>query len=86
MPPFDFVFCLGVIFVKFICICLTDLATAYVSTLHCDILNSCEQMSNWHLQHYRGLRKGDPYISSLVFFGYEDDEKNDCRSTRRHYN
>lgn len=27
MPPFDFVSCVGIIFVKFICICLTDLAT-----------------------------------------------------------
>ena len=28
-------------------------ASAYVSTLHCEILSSCEQISDWHFQHYR---------------------------------
>ena len=33
--------------------------SAYVNTLHCEILSSCEQAPNWHLQHDRGLTKGD---------------------------
>ncbi|XP_065635811.1 uncharacterized protein LOC112039045 [Quercus suber] len=33
--------------------------SAYVNTLHCEILSSCEQTPNWHLQHDRGLTKGD---------------------------
>ena len=33
--------------------------SAYVNTLHCKILSSCEQTLNWHLQHDRGLTKGD---------------------------
>uniref|UniRef100_A0A7N2R0L9 Signal peptidase complex subunit 3 n=1 Tax=Quercus lobata TaxID=97700 RepID=A0A7N2R0L9_QUELO len=30
-----------------------------MSTLSTEILNSCEQTPNWHLQHDRGLSKGD---------------------------
>ena len=26
--------------------------SAYVSTLHFEILNSCEQIPNWHFRHY----------------------------------
>ena len=55
---FVFVLCSGVKFVKFLHICLSDSVmgrdktSAYVSTLHCDILSSWEQMPNWCLQHY----------------------------------
>ena len=33
--------------------------SAYVLSLHCYILSSCEQTPSWHLQHYRGSSKVD---------------------------
>ena len=41
--------------------------SAYVSTLHCDILSSCEQTPNWHLQHYRGSSKVDCRSNRISF-------------------
>ena len=58
MLSFVFVLCRGVKFIKFLHICLTDTVmgrdktSAYVSTLHCDILSSWEQMPKCCLQHY----------------------------------
>ena len=41
--------------------------SAYVSSLHCDILSSCEQTPNWHLQHYRGSSKVDCRSNRISF-------------------
>ena len=73
----------GMTFCKFLCICFRfgrskcTLACIFTVTFE-DPIN---RFPTGFFQHYGCLSKGDPITLLVLFFGFEDADKDDCKSS-----